>query len=293
MFTPTLAASLFNTDLDTLLSAAAYFAGSVFFILAGWWLRDRIAIIGGQSITRLITDRNNAPVAIEAGSFLVAMVIGVLGSVLLPDGTAIERALDFIATSAIVLGALLLTDQLAIRLLLPGIAANHATSVDHNLAVAIVRSASHIAAAFVIRAALHHDSPLWERLVWVLIGQAALVLLVRLYQAFTPWDDVGELRHKNVAAALPMAGLLVGTGLIVAAAVAGEGAGWGEDLMSFGVDIVVSVALFLGVRTFADRVLIRGSTFATEIVRDKNAGAGFIEGAAYLAMAIGIAFFLN
>ncbi len=281
------------SDVDQALSAAAFFAGTLVLVLLGWWLRDRIAFRGGEGLARLITQRNHTPVAIEAGSFLLAFVLALLGSLMLPDGTTFERALDFSATGGIVLCALLATDQLLIRLILPGLDVNRATRDDHNAAVAVVRAASHVAAAFVIRAALHHASPLWERLVWVLIGQGALVLLVRFYQAWTPWDDVGEIRHRNLAAAIPLAGLLLATGLIVAAATAGEGHGWSADLASFGVDLVVSAGLFAAVRSLADRLLIRGSTFAKEIAEDKNVGAGFIEAAVFLATALGIAFFLN
>ena len=285
--------ALISPDIDQALSATAFFAGTLVLVLLGWWLRDRIAFRGGEGLSRLITERNNAPVAIEAGSFLAAYVMALLGSIMLPDGTTVERVLDFAATGGIVLGALLAMDQLLIRVILPGLDANRATREDHNPAVAIVRAASLFGAAFVIRAALHHDSPLWERLIWVLLGQLALVLLVRLYQAFTPWDDVGEIRHRNIAAAIPLAGLMLGTGIIVAAATSGEGHGWTEDLASFGIDLVLSAGLFAFVRFLADRLLIRGSTFAKEIVADKNIGAGFVEASVFVATALGIAFFLN
>jgi uncharacterized membrane protein YjfL (UPF0719 family) len=282
-----------SNEVAEALSASAFFAGTVALVLLGWWVRDRLAFRGGESLARLITERNHTPVAIEAGSFLLASVMALLGSILLPEGSPLDRALAFAATGGIVVGALLVTDQLLIRLILPGLDVNRATRDDHNVAVALVRAGAHVAAALVIRAALHHDSPLWERLVWVLLGQGALVLLVRAYQAWTPWDDVGEVRHRNIAAAVPLAGLLLATGVIVAAATEGEGHGWAADLTSFGVDLLASAMLFALVRALADRLLIRGSTFAEEIARDKNVGAGFIEAAVFVATALGIGYFLN
>ena len=272
---------------------AAYFAGVLALVVLAKLARDAIALRRGERLSSLVAERNNTPVAIEMGSFALAMVLGLTGSIVADPGPWWEESLALLATGAIVFGVLLLNDQLVSRLLLSGLDCNKAVSQDHNLAVAIVRAAGNVGAALALRGALGHESPLVERLVWVVIGQIALVLMARGYQALTPYDDASEVRHKNVAAALPMAGMLIAVGVVVGAALTGEGHGFGDDLLAFLLDLGVSAVMVVGLRWAGDRLLLPGTSYADEIARDKNAGAGFIEASVYIAGATAVAFFLN
>lgn len=272
---------------------AAFFVGSVAIVALAKWLRDRIAARRGHRLSELVADRDNTPVAIEMSGFVLAMVLGLLGALLVQGVTWWEQGLDLVGTGAIVMLVLLFNDQVISRLVLRGIDCNRAVADDHNLAVAIVRAAGNVATALQLTSALRHDSPLWERLIWVVIGQAALVLLSLLYQRLTAYDDVAEVRRNNVAAALPMAGILLAAGILVQAALAGEGQGWAADLGSLGIDLVVSAVLVWVLRWAGDKLLLPGSNFHDEIARDQNAGAGFIEATTYLSAALAAAYFLN
>jgi uncharacterized membrane protein YjfL (UPF0719 family) len=150
-----------------------------------------------------------------------------------------------------------------------------------------------MATALVVRAALGHESTLQERIVWVLLGQLALVAMTRLYQRVTSYDDVAELKRRNLAAALPLAGIQLAVGLVIEASLRGEGHGWAADLSSVGIDLLISAVLLYALRWLGDLLLLHHSTFAEEIARDRNVGAGFVEGTSYIAGAWAIAYFLN
>lgn len=272
---------------------AAVFLGCVVIIGFAKWLRDLIATRRGHSLSALIVDGDNTPVAVEMAGFVLAMTVGLLGALAVGEGAWWEQALDVLGTGAIVMLVLLLNDQVISRLVLRGLDCNRAVVHDHNLAVAIVRAGGNIATALALRTSLGHDSPLWERLIWVVIGQLALVLLSLLYQRLTPYDDVAEVRQKNVAAAWPMAGILIAAGIVVSAALAGEGGGWGADLLSVAIDLTISAVLVFILRWGGDKLLLRGSSFADEIARDKNTGAGFIEAVTYVSAALAATHFLN
>lgn len=289
----TVNASGFLIEPDQLLRTGAFFVGAVLLVFVAKQVRELLAERRGHRLSQLVAKRDNVPVAIEMATFVLAMVIGLLGALVVQGQEWWEQALDLVATAAIVFAVLLLNDQVMSRVVLRGIACNRAVADEHNLAVAIVRAAGNLATAFVLRAALGHDTPLWERLVWVVVGQVALVLLSLWYQRLTPYDDVDEVRHKNVAAALPMAGILIAAGIVVEAALKGDGEGWGADMLQLGVDLAVSAVLVLVLRFAGDRMLLSDTTFRNEIVRDKNAGAGFIEGTVYVAGALAVAYFLN
>ncbi len=293
MAPPFFADSALDLDAAGLLRTGAYFLGALMIVALAKVGRDLIARRGGRQLVALVAERNNTPVAVEMGGFVLAMVIGLLGSIIAEPGAWWEEALGLVGTGAVVFGVLLFNDQLVTRFLLGGLDCNQAVAEEHNLAVAIVRAAGNVGAALALRGALGHESELWERLIWVVLGQVALVLMCRGYQWLTAYDDVAEVRHKNVAAALPMAGILMAVGIVIGAAMGGEGHGWGEDLLAFGLDLAVSAVLIMGLRWAGDKLLLPGTNYAHEIAHDKNAGAGFIEGAVYVSGALAVAFFLN
>jgi len=285
--------SAFDLDISGLLRTGAYLLGALVIVALAKLGRDLIARRDGRRLASLVAERNNTPVAVEMGGFVLAMVIGLLGSIVAEPGPWWEEALGLAVTGVVVFVVLLVNDQLVTRFLLGGLDCNRAVAEDHNLAVAIVRAAGNVGAALALRGALGHESDLWERLIWVVIGQVSLVLMCRGYQWLTAYDDVAEVRHKNAAAALPMAGILIAVGIVIGAAMAGEGHGWGEDLLAFVLDLSVSAVLIMVLRWGGDKLILPGTSYAHEIAHDKNAGAGFIEGAVYVSGALAVAFFLN
>lgn len=286
-------AMVLDLDLMALGRVAAYLVGTLAIIALAKVARDAIALRRGHRLSALIADHNHTPVAVEMGGFVLALVIGLTGSIVAAPGSWWEEALALFATGAIAVAVLFVNDRLVGWLLLGRIDADRAVADEHNLAVAIVRSAANVGAALALRGALGHDSPLAERVVMVLVGQVALVLMARAYQALTPYDDQTEIRHKNAAAALPLAGILVAVGLLIGAAMEGEGAGLGEDLVSVAIDLGVSGVGLVALRWLGDKLLLPGGSFAREIAVDKNPGAGFIEGVVYVGGAVTVTFFLN
>lgn len=280
-------------DLAHVLASAAYFAGSVAAVAVAKLSRDLLAARKGHKLAAALALEDNTAVAIEQSVFVLAMVIGLLGSIVVAAEAWYEQAADFAITAGLVLGALTLAERGTAGWVLPGLALDDQVNRHANAAVAVARAAGVLATALVVRAALGHESTLQERLVWVLIGQLALVAMTRLYQRVTSYDDVAELKRRNLAAALPLAGIQLAVGLVIEAALRGEGHGWAADLSSVGIDLLLSAVLLYVLRWLGDLLLLHHSTFAEEIARDRNVGAGFVEGTSYIAGAWAIAFFLH
>ncbi len=285
-------ASLTQLGASQVASAAAVFVVTLGIIVASKLVRDHVASRRGHSLPELVAKHDNVAVAIEMAGFVLAMVLGLLHSILSPSLAWWEQALDLLTSGTLVLAVMLLNDQFVSRVVLRGIDCNLAV-VQGNLAVAFVRAAGNIASGLVMAAALGHASPLFERILWVLIGQGCLVALSLAYQLLTPYDDVHEVRTSNVAAALPMSGILIAVGVIVAASIQGEGAGWASDLVALAVDLGVSAVLLFVLRWAGDLFLLPGTTYKEEIARDRNAGAGLIEATSYVAAAFAIAYFIT
>ena len=280
-------------DVAHVLTSAAYFTGSVGAVAIAKLSRDLLASRKGHRLSAALALEDNTAVAIEQSTFVLAMVIGLLGSIVVAAEAWYEQAADFAITAGLVLAALTLAERGTAGWILPGVDLDDQVNRHGNVAVAVARAAGVMATALVVRAALGHESTLQERIVWVLLGQLALVAMTRLYQRVTSYDDVAELKRRNLAAALPLAGIQLAVGLVIEASLRGEGHGWAADLSSVGIDLLISAVLLYALRWLGDLLLLHHSTFAEEIARDRNVGAGFVEGTSYIAGAWAIAYFLN
>ncbi|MFT7582323.1 MAG: uncharacterized membrane protein YjfL (UPF0719 family), partial [Myxococcota bacterium] len=280
-------------DIDDVVRTAAFFGASVVLVAVSKLVRDKLAHRKGFALPQRVVEDNNVAVGVEMGGFVLAVILGLLGGLVVQGTEWWEQGRDLLLTWGIVTGVLLANDQLVSRWVLRGLDCNGAVAHDGNLAVAIVRASANIGTALVLQGSLGNDSPMLERIIWVLIGQVALVGLSLAYQVLTRYDDVAEVRHRNVAAALPMAGVLIAVGIVVQSVLQGTSAGWTDDLLSLVLDLAVSALLVVVLRWGGERLFLPGASYHEEIVRDKNTGVGFIEAVTYVAAALMVAYFLN
>lgn len=276
----------------TIAHTAIFAVGTLAILMLGKLIRDAVAARRGHRIPALITVQDNVATALEQAGFLLATVLGLLGSLRI-QGDLPEQIGSLALTGALVLATLAVNDVLMARLVCRGLDCAKEVHEKRNLAVAVPRAAGAIATGLVLRAALGHDSPWLDRVAWLGIGQAALVLVSLLYQRWTPYDDLAELRRGNVAAGVTMAGVLLAVGIVVEAALGGEGAGWAADLQSVAIDLGVSIVLLQALRWLADGVLLPGTTLEHEIARDRNVGAALMEFTALIVGAWVLAYYLN
>jgi uncharacterized membrane protein YjfL (UPF0719 family) len=273
--------------------SAAFLLATLLIVFVGKLLRDALARLRGHDVDASITLHDHAASAIDQSAFLLAVALGVIGSLVLRAESLLDQALEAASLGAVVVASLLVQDVIAEKLIFRGIDNASALHKRNNVALALGRAGNALATAFVLRGALDHDSALLDRVAWVLIGQVALVAIAWLYQKLTPYDDLKEIAHGNVAAALPIAGILLAVGITVEAALRGQGEGWLADLLSVGLDLALSLVLIQALRWLADLVLLPGTTLAQEIERDKNVGAGVTEAASFVVAALLVAHFVN
>lgn len=283
-------------DSDHLLDLArrgSFIAEALALIVVGKMIRDFLLMARGYRPNELLAVRDNHAAAVDLAGFLLALVLGILGSLVIGSSSWVGQASDIAMQGLVVIGCLVVNDVITDKLILRGID-DHAGIIDgNNMALAVARAGSAVATGLVIRGALGHGDSLVECLVWVGVGQVALVLMALLYQWVTPYDDLEQLRSGNVAAAWPIAGILVASGITVEAAVLGESHDLLTDLASVGVYLVLSMVLLYGLRTLTEWFLLSRARLSDEIERDRNTGAGLLEATSFVVGAEILAFFLN
>ncbi|MFZ4578489.1 MAG: DUF350 domain-containing protein [Myxococcota bacterium] len=280
-------------DWQALGYSASFLVLALAIVYVGKLARDAIALLRGHKMGEILTTKDNPAAAIEVSGYLLGLVFGLVGSFQVTSDGWVAQASELAMTGLLVTAMLLLNDWLTAKIVFRGLDNHKEVNENHNTAVAVGRAAGAVATGLVIRGALGHDSALLDRILWAFIGQAMLIVVSLLYQKLTPYDDLAELKGKNLAAGLPIAGILLAVGITVEAVLHGEGAGWAADLQSMGVDMLAMVALLFAMRVATDRVMLGGARLKDEIVRDRNVGVGLIEATSFVTGAVILAFFLS
>jgi uncharacterized membrane protein YjfL (UPF0719 family) len=142
--------------------------------------------------------------------------------------------------------------------------------------------------------------PLWELLliglVWFAIGQALFIILFKLFELATPYDDKAELVRDtdrgrgNRAVGFELGLVLVAFGIIVREAVHGAPtwAGFWTDLGAAVLYAVVAMVMVVIIRFFCNLLFIRGGHVNDEIAKDANVGVGILSGALFVLVAIAL-----
>ena len=262
-------------------------------LFVGKLFRDLFALSRGYKTSELLTAHDNPAVAIDLCGYLVGLVLGVLGSLVVSSETWLGQASDIALTGLVVIACLLLASWVADKAIFRGIDDHAALAEDRNVALALGRAGVFIGTGLVVRGALGPDSALVDCVAWVGIGLLAMVVMSLVYQRVTPYDDLAQIRDNNVAAALPLAGVVLAVGIIVEAAIGGPVESWSEDLASVGIYLGVSLVFLLVLRVLADLFLLPGASLSKEVAEDRNTGAGLVEGTSFVCGAMLLAFFLT
>ena len=160
---------------------------------------------------------------------------------------------------------------------------------DQNSGTGAVVCASYIATGLVIFGAVSGElGGLGTTLAFWVLGQATLVLAGIVYNWATPYDLHKEIERDNAAAGVAFAGALVGIGIVVRHAVAGDFISWTTSLQGFALEVVIGLVLLLLVRVATDKILLPGLNLSAEISDPEkpHLGAGFIEAFSYVGASL-------
>lgn len=156
---------------------------------------------------------------------------------------------------------------------------------DQNAGTGAVIAASYIATGLVIFGAVSGEiGGIVTTVIFWALGQVALVLAGLVYEWITPYSIHDEIEKDNVAAGVAFAGALVGIGIIVFHASAGNFISWTVNLQDFAIEVVAGLILLPIVRFISDVILLPGQKLTDEIANQEhpNLGAGFIEAMSYV-----------
>ena len=245
-----------------------------------------------KQIHKLTTDDNFAS-ALDLCAYLFAVLITLLDSLAIEGENLITQCSEVAYIGITIIIVIEVAQQLTDRILFKGIAVQEQIHQKSNIALAISRGALVVAISMMIRGILAHPQPWLTLAPWFIIGIACIAILGQFFQWLTPYDDLAEISQNNHAAALPLAGAWLASGITVESAISGESTDLINELLSVGSYLILAALIMIGVRFCLRRFFFSGVNLNHEITQDKNAGVGLIEAIMYLCMAEIICFFLS
>jgi uncharacterized membrane protein YjfL (UPF0719 family) len=140
---------------------------------------------------------------------------------------------------------------------------------------------------------LTEDSLTYELLhggIFIILYAILLPIAKRIKDILTPHNLDTELTHNdNPAVAWSLGGYFIGVTAIIIGALLGSSEGIVQDLMTVSIYSAMGIALLQGARVINDKLIFHHFSFQTEIVNNRNIGAGVVEASSYCASGLIIA----
>lgn len=258
--------------------------------VVGKWLNE---VISTHSVGRQLMEEDNPALAISTAGYYIGIIIIFIGALIGPSTTLLY---DLALVGGYGLGGivlLLLSRFINDRLILRGFSAERELIEDRNPGAGAVLFGSYVASALIVAGSTQgQGGGPHTALAFYGLGQVALIAFTWLYDWIAPYSLLGEIEKDNVAAGVGFSGALIAIGVIIMRAVSGDFVGWGADLQFLGWNVLLVFVYLVGVRLFFDRILIPKSDLNVEIARDRNVGAGLLEGAVSVGFAAVLFFVL-
>ncbi len=158
-------------------------------------------------------------------------------------------------------------------------------------ASAVVKGGMYLAVGLVLHGALSGSAPSFGEAVaatavFALLGVIALVVAVRVLALVLPLRRRRADGEPSLAGAIVTGGVLVGLGLVLRSAIAGDFAGWGDGLLGFAVTFVAGLVGLVVVVVLVDLAIIR-SRRLRQIVDADEVLPAIVMSAMVIAVALG------
>ena len=237
------------------------------------------------SVREELVEKDNVALGVAMAGYYFGLVMAIGGTLSGPSQGLENDLIDIGIYGLLAIILLNLSRLVNDGLILHGFKIRDELIDDQNAGTGVVIAASYIATGLVIFGAVSGEiGGIVTTVVFWALGQAALVLAGLVYEWITPYSIHDEIEKDNVAAGVAFAGALVGIGVIVFHASAGNFISWEVNLQDFAIEVVAGLILLPIVRFISDVILLPGQKLTNEIANQEhpNLGAGFIEATSYV-----------
>ncbi len=237
------------------------------------------------SVREELVEKDNVALGVAMAGYYFGLILAIGGTLSGPSQGLENDLIDIGIYGLLAIILLNLSRLVNDGLILHGFKIRDELIDDQNAGTGVVIAATYIATGLVIFGAVSGEiGGIVTTVIFWALGQAALILAGLVYEWITPYSIHDEIEKDNVAAGVAFAGALVGIGVIVFHASAGDFISWTVNLQDFAIEVVAGLILLPIVRFISDVILLPGQKLTDEIANQEhpNLGAGFIEAMSYI-----------
>ena len=237
------------------------------------------------SVREELVEKDNVALGVAMAGYYFGLIMAIGGTLSGPSQGLENDLIDIGIYGLLAIILLNLSRLVNDGLILHGFKVRDELIDDQNAGTGVVVAASYIATGLVIFGAVSGEiGGIVTTVIFWALGQLALVLAGLVYEWITPYSIHDEIEKDNVAAGVAFAGALVGIGVIVFHASAGNFISWAVNLQDFAIEVVAGLILLPIARFISDVILLPGQKLTDEIANQEhpNLAAGFIEATSYV-----------
>ncbi len=237
------------------------------------------------SMREELVEKDNTALGVAMAGYYFGLILAIGGTLSGPSQGLENDLIDIGIYGLLAIILLNLSRLVNDGLILHGFKVRDELIDDQNAGTGVVVAASYIATGLVIFGAVSGEiGGIVTTVIFWALGQAALVLAGLMYEWITPYSIHDEIEKDNVAAGVAFAGALIGIGVIVFHASAGNFISWTINLQDFAIEVVAGLILLPIARFISDVILLPGQKLTDEIANQEhpNLAAGFIEATSYV-----------
>ena len=226
----------------------------------------------------------NLAVTIKDASIYFAIIVSLSG-LFIGNGhnSFLYNVSIFVIEGILTILMIAIANMISEKILLPNVD-NKSAIEEGNVGIALVDSGIIIGTGFIIKGATSGSGPIWTSIVFFLLAQLAFIIMFKLYEAFTPFDDAKCLENENIACGVMFFGVLVSMSLILSSAVSGDDTKLLNDIVMFSIDTIKGIITMFAMFALVDLVVLPKVKLAKEIEKG-NVYASVVDAAVKVSMA--------
>ncbi|NRA64928.1 MAG: DUF350 domain-containing protein [Pseudobacteriovorax sp.] len=240
------------------------------------------------NIPHELTENDNPAVGLAVIGYLFGLLLSIAGLVQGPSNGYLEDAIDIFLYGLLAIVLINIATIITDKLLLYKFQLDKELVTDRNIGTGAVQFGVYIASGLVLKGALNGEGGIDTAIAFWFAGQAALIVLFKIYNILTPFDIHEHLEKDNAGVGICLAGILIATGNIVRLGIMGDFEGWATNFSRFALYTGICALLLPMTRVLIDRVFIPGGKLTYEIVhqKDSNLALALFEATSYVGVSM-------
>lgn len=287
-----------NEYISTIVQAISYLGASFILFMIGKMIYQLFH--PSIKVNNELLVKDNFAFSLSYVGYFVGLTLAIGSTIIGPSNGLVNDIIDIGSYGLIAIILLNIGSFITDKFVLPSFSLRKEIIEDKNAGTGLIEGANSIASGLIIFGAVSGEghegflAGIISAVTFWAVGQVAMVIVSKFYNAMVPYNVHDEIEKDNVAAGIGFAGALVAIGNIIRFGLMGDFEGWGATFIDVGFELLIGLMFLPIARLLADKILLPGVKLTDEIVNQEkpNMGAALVEAFAYISGSVMISWCL-